>query len=1120
MNLSTDSGAVSFLVTKMYEIIISGGMDLNSGVITAGIVSGIVGDLPRDVSDNAIQFVWDRRNAVVRASGNPASFPIARLLAAISLTYYNANTNVLETFLQLVDEAGNSVFSGLNDFYMQAGGAGTLATGCVDLCDIDIWQSSGQLIPFGVNAASVDVLASDAATLVKQWQSIKFRVAVPLSALTTVTAANSAGTTDGISYDSTAKLTYLNNALAPVTTAAAATANITTLGSGLVIANTASDILGTFVNTKQYVMTISGKTTTQQLTGGAPAKYLITATATTTATATAQAISRGSGFILAAANFPTVDYNVTFSIPTAADLVAAGNIAAIATPVTTTELALAVAGANLTTGGATVSLGTPASDASTYLIAIKALYSSANVVANQLAAGGQLTTPAAPEFSGAGTAVALTPPQYIGSSAERAFLQLRALWKDVSPDAMISSPGLISAATVGTVYYSGFVANTYVYEAYINARLLAAFPGANVRTLLTFYNSATPVSTNFFQPHYDTLTQTQYAATSAFFGFFDMLYTLGFKAEDVFPVLVAFPVTFTRQIAQDFDYWFNDEPKTSAKYIPSAGKGYILNQPLIHRLAGFKKGFQLTPTNVFLKGTDKASDIYDLIFNNSKTTTSLFVKINPLALTATNLQATPPSAKVLYAAAVAQFVQNTLGASLTLSSVTIGGTAAIVADTDVLTVTNGGGATLDITVAGTAAPAVFPVVAITDVGTGISSTALANTAPGVTEGNPTNVTYSLVYTKFNAANTLGVPDLSYEALFEQCNNLETADMSQVMAAVYALSNTTSAATAGAGPNLLLPWLAAGSDLATVPTSTSTWFRQTYLTQLYQAVANYNNVDVEEIIIAAANVTPALTQVEVSKLFVRLVETPVVNANKGINIANLLTLRKGPWSLQKSPVHALVHIIKEFFDGVTTVPITKSIHYYVGALLDYALVNFSDVSEAINALTTTTAKFIEYLIFAARNDVDRSNILLLMGTTPVEQLVVLESILGAVRATRLSSFVYYLKSFQMVDLIGNLTPPAPQANGAFVNDGTVFCNAAWVCAFNNLDGVKLLAPYVAPEILLSYVRKLTIYNSQGISTDTNASRRLVFDSNHVISTYQVSNAVLSNLLVEMGIIVQL
>ena len=111
--------AVGFLVTKMYEIIISGGIDLNSGVITAGIVAGIVGDLPSDVSDNAIHFVWERRNAVVRASGNPVSFPIARLLAAISTSYVNAHSNVLDTFLQLVDEAGNPVFLGLNDFYSQ-----------------------------------------------------------------------------------------------------------------------------------------------------------------------------------------------------------------------------------------------------------------------------------------------------------------------------------------------------------------------------------------------------------------------------------------------------------------------------------------------------------------------------------------------------------------------------------------------------------------------------------------------------------------------------------------------------------------------------------------------------------------------------------------------------------------------------------------------------------------------------------------------------------------------------------------------------------------------------------------------------------------------------------------
>ena len=238
MHITTEDGAVGFLVTKMYEIIISGGMDLNGGVITAKIVAGIVGDLPLDVSENAIQFVWDRRNAVVRASGNPASFPIAKLLAAISLTYVNAHSDVLETLLQLVDEAGNPVFLGLNDLYVQVVALfGTLESGIANLADIDLWQSSGQLIPFGLNAVGVNVLASDAATLVKQFQSIKLRVAVPHISNAnapfnaTCAAADSGSLLDGIALAGTTetnKLTYINDALAPVTDPAVDTANVTT----------------------------------------------------------------------------------------------------------------------------------------------------------------------------------------------------------------------------------------------------------------------------------------------------------------------------------------------------------------------------------------------------------------------------------------------------------------------------------------------------------------------------------------------------------------------------------------------------------------------------------------------------------------------------------------------------------------------------------------------------------------------------------------------------------------------------------------------------------------------------------------------------------------------------
>lgn len=1124
MQKTTDSGALGFVVTKMYELIISGGMDLNSGVITPTIVNSIIGDLPSDVSENAIQFIWDRRNAVVRASGNSASFPIAKLLAAIPLTYLNANNNVIDTLLQLVDEAGNPIFLGLNDFYSQVVALnGTLATGIANLADIDLLQSSGQLITFGVNAVGVNVLASDAATLVKQWQSIKLRLVV---ANKTFVGKAAALQNDNIQVQTNA-LTYLNTALLPITSAGG-TADATNLGSGLTIPATADKLQSAaagFTNTTQYTLTITGTGTTIQLAGGSPAKYLVTSTGTATATASA-AISVGSGFISDPAQIVPANYKLVYSIPTDDDYTASG--VTKATVATAAQITTANAKTHLTqlmVAGTAATLGLPTiKDTSACLLAIKHLYSSTNVSSNVLASAGFLTSPAAPEFTSTNNLVIAAPEDYINSSVENAFDQLRALWKNVSPQEMVSS-GLVSSALSSAAYYPGFVANTYAYKAYINTKLLSYFPGVTVSTLYNFYKkksvsdtiSPTDFSaTNFLQPHYDTLTKTQYAATSEYFGLFDMLSTLGFKAEDVFPILVNL-FTFTPQIAQDFDYWFNDEPKSSStKYVPSAGKGYILNQPLIQRLAGFKKGPQVTPTNAFLKGTDKASDIYDAIFNNSKTATSLFAKIEPLKITTTNLQATQPSTSVLYAAAVAQFVQKKLGAAFTLSSVTTGGAFATVAVEHTFTVNNGGGATISVKTAGTTTA--YPIMTVTNSGTGISMFDKSTSPPTITEGTATDVTYTPVFTSaFNKANTLGIPDLSYEALFEQCNNPQTADMSQVMAAIYALSNTTSGATAGAGPNVLVSWLASGNDLNTVPSNTSTWFSSKYLAELYQAVADYNKVDVEEIIIASANLTTALTQTEVSKLFVRLVEAPVIKSLKGVNIANLLTLRKGPWSFSKSPVNTLVDIIREFYEGTTAVPITKSIHFYVGALLDYALVNFSDVSAAIDALAAK-ATFLKYLVFVARNDVDRSNILLLMGTTPKDQLTVLETILGEVPATRLNNFVYYVKSFQMVDLIGNLTVPA--ATTSSINDGTIKCNAAWVCIFNDLAGVKLLAPYVVPEILLSFTRKLTIYNSQGISNSATTSSRLVFDTNHIVSVYQVSNSILSNLLVEMGIIVQL
>ena len=1100
------------------QISIDDDKSIDSNVVS-GLISGahpIVKSGPEGL--NGSLFMWNVRNEHVKQSKTPTHYTIGTHLGAIDQSIFRADPNIINELLASVDENGSAVFSGLNDFISQC--PATVATGCQDFTNIDDWVSYEQKISVGVNSVGVNVLATELSDLLKTWASVKRRLAHSFK----VDKATFAAETDGTSANdnipvATNALTYYGTALAPIETTTAS------VGGGLKLNTTASKVLGAFVDTKVYLVKISGKTATQQLPGSEPAEFLITATAAGTASFK-YVVNPGTGFLGSPALLPKADYNIEYAVPTAAQMAAANTWSAALITTANAAVATAVTTANgtiptsLLDTAANASIIYPNDSATTASRIMRVLYTSANVAADTA----KLTKLPAPEFItvAGGTHAEFKPENYVSSSVDVAFTLLTKLWKDVSPSVLTSVNGLTYISLI-PIRSPGFTANTYLYRNYITSSLLSQlFPAYTSAKMLTFYTTSTVAATNFFQPYYNILTKAQNTENTKYYGFFYILKALGYKIEDVFvnvltAITAASATDFTVLVAQDLDYVFGD---------------YLKKKPLLERLSSFKTGTQLTPSNVFLLGTDKASDIYDLVYNNSKDSTSKFVKISAQLAGDGQLA----SSETLYAAAVAQFVQGTLGATYFIKGVVVSGTVTTPAYTaDSITFsspTDGTQATTKNTTGtavaggGAAGSGTNPIVTMNAKGAGYSKvgaraayiTSVTGDTGGATPGPllGAGCVFTVVLSDPNTEFKFGAPDLTYDVLYAT-----NATVAKMMSRMYTLSTVTEfSAGTPAGPNVLDAVAVSGNDLEYVPTRMSivskTRPTATYpftnlenLSKLYQAIAALNGVDIVNIIIAASASTTAVDQDGSSNLIISLVE------NDKIDIKRILNLASGPWCQSKHPAVSLVDIVKKT-QARPVLLHAKNDSLYVSALLDYALVNFSAVSAAVNFDPT----ILKTLMVAARSDAERSIVLLLMGSTVSAQLATLTTLLAAIKTPQLHLFSYYLHN--VVDLkvpnafealVENLPEVVVQTVAIAAAD---FCTASWISLFNSPADLLVIKSFVRPEILASFTRSITIFNANS-SVGGIPSTNLVFKPANILTAYApLTQAELNVLLLEQNI----
>ena len=1081
----------STLMKLVHRVFLSTQISIDAdNSIDADVVSGLISGAHPIVKSgpeglNGSLFMWNVRNEHVKQSKTPTHYTIGTHLGAIEKSIFQADPNIINELLASVDENGSAVFSGLNDFISKC--PATVATGCQDFTNIDDWVSYEQKISVGVNSVGVNVLATELSDLLKTWASVKQRLAWA-QAGTYVAANPGTVATDNIIAVVNTPITYLNVALAPVTDATATTAAASAkMGWGL-FTGTIIEIIagGTNAPIGDYKFRL---TSSDQLPGGDPAVFTITTTAAITAGATMGTLvlsDPGSGFV------STTATNYTIS--------------AVAAPTGAAAAVLLASNYEATT----VVLNVPNKSPATAALVLKKLYALTTK---------ELTTLPAPEFLG--TSTEFKPENYVSSSVDVAFTLLTKLWKDVSPSVLTSVNGLTYISTI-PIRSSGFTANTYLYRNYITSSLLSQlFPAYTYAKMLTFYTTSTVVDTNFFQPYYNILTKAQNTENTKYYGFFYILKALGYKIEDVFDkVLAAITANdFTVLVAQDLDYVFGD---------------YLKKKPLLERLSSFKTGTQLTPSNVFLLGTDKASDIYDLVYNNSKDSTSKFVKISAQLGGDGQLA----SSETLYAAAVAQFVQGTLGATYSIKRVDVTGaitTHAYAADSITFSdATTWGGTratttnTIGTAVAGGAAAGsgTNPTVTMNAKGAGYSkvglraayiTTATADTGgatPGPTTGK--GCVFTVVLSDPNTEFKFGAPDLTYDVLYAT-----NATVAKMMSRMYTLSTVTAfSATTPAGPNVLDAVAVSGNDLEFVPTrmsivsisrptATYPFTNLDNLSKLYQAIAALNGVDIVNIIIAASASATQVNQDGSSKLIISLVE------NDMIDIKRILNLAPGPWCQGVHPVNTLVDIVKKTQARPVLLQ-AKNDSLYVSALLDYALVNFSAVSAALNFDLT----ILKTLMVAARSDAERSIVLLLMGSTVSAQLATLTTLLAAIKTPQLHLFSYYLHN--VVDLkvpnafealVENL--PAVIVQTAAINV-TDFCTASWICLFNSPADLLVIKSFVRPETLASFTRSITIFNANS-SVGGSPSTNLVFKPANILTAYApLTQAELNVLLLEQNI----
>jgi hypothetical protein len=655
---------------------------------------------------------------------------------------------------------------------------------------------------------------------------------------------------------------------------------------------------------------------------------------------------------------------------------------------------------------------------------------------------------------------ALTLANYATSSVDKAFQLIKSVWLNVTPSIMVSS------------VYSLFTSTTFIYENYINKSLLSQYyPLIKLSDVVTFFKTGV-TATDLKLPYYNILSDPAITTASAFLGVFTVLSVLGYSAAEAYKVCQS--VITSAAIATEFDGFFGD---------------YVKNLPLLTRLGGLSTAtIQQTLSSTFLLGTDKVSDIYDTVFNNSKTDKSILAQIGGSAYTTTNVNTV--SSANLYAAAVAAAVKGLTG-KYSVGSIVVSGTATADVAGGALTFTNAAGSVASYTAFKTGAKTA--VVKITNVG----STTTA--APTIADVSGLKFTPIMVG---NTSKTFGAPLINNDTLYTKAVNPNTAVFSKVLSSLYTLSTATAQTNAPAGPYVLVSLLTgAGATAFPVPSATLLTVTEN-LNALYKAIATANNVSVVNVVIAAnANNNSDSTS---EKLIVQLY------TNDSIPLQQLLSLPAGNWSNDETPCQVFVNIIR----NAATLDVEP--RPYINALLDFA-------KEKIHVVLATDvigdAEVLEKLIFAARNDTDKNSIFLMMGANTESQLATISALLAVVNTNRISEFKYYLNQFtifQLVDVLGEVVNASTlvnvstlsintATNGATITGGSFSqsypaCTNFWPILYANQ--IELLVPHIPAEVLLTFARNVNMYSATTNNSVGQVSR-LVFNFNDVVKAYKLT-----------------
>lgn len=894
----------------------------------------------------------------------------------------------------------------------------------------------------------------------------------------------------------------------PETTGLTALTAVAVAGTGFVGSSAAT------VTDGQIWFLVSGKDATVQDTKGKPAIFRYEASTATATETTATFIEPGSGF------YPSAEIagNLVWTLATPSNLLANGYV-----PVDQTNHDIRNRAETVT--GNTTAVATRSLFPSNPTYHLKRLYAlqAGKATDPATALGFKFATDAASLF---GTAANYNDP--INGSYEvaptlatkKTFELLKINQKNKATATQIEIAKLLLA----NVDVNKPTAFTLIFLNLINSALLKQFfASTTLANIVTFIGVVTASTTpNFNMKYYNILSPVQLsnADISFLYGLFAVLSTLGYLAEEVLKAvrlqLVGAPIanegggtlTAPAQItlrANDFDRFWPD---------------YIKSQSVSRRASLFSDlvtpQVPVVPSGALLLANENIAALYQEVYDNSRELKSRYTQLvasNGLpyeqqvaervtGLTSTGTRSIIGITSIIHNATVTLLK----GALLTASSTTTGKAVFLINKDIALTadtrknIASGDLTLVSTTVGGFASTFItHPLYSNTNTPVLATFTAITLAASG---GTQTIYEFSEPIPQSSGFQFGGL-------VFDEDNLfVKSALFAKHLPEFYTLDNPVSsgAGAPATGPATLTALASRGKYNVTPTLAAGPLTVDSNLYKLYELISVKYSVPLWIVIVAAsAGVTTLLAAQQV---MIDLFNT-ILSKKNLVSLVDILSLPKGPWSNGLEPVELLASII------INERNLYIDVKPYIETLLNFAKTHLFDTVRAVN---TQGNGLIVKLMESARDDVDRSNILLMMGTTPEIQLANLTNILSLIKMPKIKLFNYYFAQFSMAQLIDGLplivaSPGTPTA--------TSVCTSYWHTLFNSLEGIKKLQPYVSAEDLLTYERSVKPINVAA-GTSKTATTSLTFNPTFIIQAYYPGDTLITGteklnaLVADMGI----